>query len=243
MKLTTRDFEILEFLSAQGVATPTQLRERFFPSRISCDKRLHFLKSVDLVESCSVPGLRKISPESFQALTGLLGAGGPDLWKYRVYRLGPKFSNRRIGNEHMSDVRMWKHQLQLNRIRKVCEDLFPGALILNDPDVRQEWARMGGANDVVIPDLVIRKGSLEIAVELERSLKSSRIYFERFQSYRISAYTHVVYFCETDLIFKKVADLAANFKKIAVASLLMKRTVFQERAGFQPLHEFLAQPA
>lgn len=240
MRLMPRDFGILEFLSAQGAATPSQLQERFFCSRMSCDKRLHFLRAVGLVESCSVQELKKVSPTSYQTVAGIFGIEKADLWKYRVYRLGARFRNRSLGNELMSDVRMWKHQIQLNPLKKFCETLFPDALILTDPDIRQEWVRVGGAQDVVIPDLVIRRGKLEIAIELERNFKAPRVYFERFQMYRSSAYTHAVYFCETEVIFKKVADLAANFKKIAVATLLMKRTVFQERTGFQPLDEFLA---
>ncbi len=243
MKLTTRDFEILEFLSSQGVATPAQISERFFSTKTSCHRRLHVLKSVELLESCSVMDLKTVSSRSIQSLPEVLGVGKTDLWKYRVYRIGPKFRNRRLGNEFLADSRMWKHQIQLNRMRSHCEQLFPKSTVLTDSDIRQEWARLGGADDVVIPDLVIRKGSLQLAIELERTLKSSRLYFERFQAYRRSSYSHVIYFCETETIYKKVAELSANFKKIAVANLWMKDFIFQERGGFKLISEFITLPA
>jgi|GEM_PF-6801818 len=239
MKLTTRDFEILEFLAAQGAASSRQLMERFFQTRGSCDKRLHFLKTVGLVEACPIAGLESEMKTSPSQLREILGVGNSDLWKYRIYRLGPKFKNRRLGAEQISDAKMWKHQVLLNRVRALCEELFPGSHILTDPEIRQEAMRLGSSQDQLIPDLVIRLSGREIAVELERTLKSSRIYFERFQAYRNSIYTHVVYFCETDLIFRKVSDLAANFKKIAVTGFLSRKTIFRERFGFQPIQTFL----
>lgn len=236
MKLTTRDFDILRFLAAQGVATSKQIREKFFPSRTSCDLRLHILKSANLVEAYpAVREFKQLKPD----LSELLGTGSPDLWKYRIYGLGAKFKNRRLGSDMIAESKMWKHQLQLNRMRMYCEKLFPGYMILTDPDIKQEWSRIGGAYDVVIPDLVVRGKGHEIAIEYERTLKAARIYFDRFQSYRRSSYTHVIYFCETELIFKKVSALSSHFRKIGTTNLLMSDMVFQEQIGFQSLEGFL----
>ncbi len=243
IRLTVRDFEILEFLFAQGLATPLQIRERFFCSRTSCDKRLHFLAAAGLVESRSVKELKVKAPRSSVDVPGILEIGNPHLAKYRVFGLGPRFRNRRQSKEFVANPLWWQQQIQINRLKKFCSDWFPGAKILANIDVRQEHYRVGGAQDVVTPVLAIRIGNLEIAIEWERSFKSPRVYFERFRSYQSSAYTHVVYFCETEDIFKKVADLAANFKKIAVTSVLMNRIVFQERTGFRRLQDFLGTAA
>ncbi len=239
MRITERDFDLLAFLGAQGVATADQIRERFFVSRWSCWKRLHFLKKAGFVEGVSVEGLKSISQAAYWQAADLLAVSKEDLWKYRIYRLAPRLRPRRMGADMLGEPMYWRHQIQLNGVRKLCEELVPDALILTDPDVRQELAGLGSTEDALIPDLVLRGSGREVAVEMERTMKSDRQYYDRFITYRDSHYSHVLYFCETDKIFRKVADLSGSFPRIRVSSLLNKRMVFRSSTGFEPIEEFL----
>lgn len=239
MRLTERDLDLLSYLGSQGVASGKQLSERFFPSHESFQVRISKLKRQGLIETVPLTALKEISLNSFRQAMTVMGVPSDGLWKYRIYRLGQRFRKNWNSVEAISDVRMWKHQMLLNEIRTLCESLFPNALILSDPDIRHEWRRFRAGADAVIPDLVIRDGKLEVAIEVERHTKSERDYFQRFLAYRDSAYTHVIYFCETERVFSKVAAEAARIQKIAVTSIVKKSIVYRESTGYQPIEAFL----
>ena len=239
MRLMARDLEMLRFLSDQGVATVDQLTDRYFPSRSACVSRIFELRQADLMESVPLTELKKMSVKAYQQAADLLGLKKEDLWKYRIYRLGARFRSRSIGAEAMSSVKMWKHQLQLNGVRKLCEDLFPNAIILTDPEIKIEWRRFGRQGDVLVPDLVIREQGRDVAIELERNRKGEDFYYQRFLEYRRSSYSHVIYFCESPSVFNKVAEMAASMPKIAVVMILKADVVFRKSFGFQPIAEYL----
>ncbi|MGK5085090.1 hypothetical protein WDW37_17520 [Bdellovibrionota bacterium FG-1] len=240
MRLTERDFDLLAYLAAQGGATADQLTEKFFKSRKTCQTRLHFLKHADLVEAMPLSALKSVSLGSYKQAIDVLSFLKHDVWKYRVYRLTKRLRHRRAGAEVFSEPMMWKHQLQLNGIRKIIEDWFPGAMILTDPDIQAEARRFKMGRDQPVADLVIRTGEREIAIEVERTQKTETEYYLRFIDYRDSHYSHVLYFCESDRLFNKVAKLANGINKIGVSRLLAPDVVFQYGAGFVGTKSFLA---
>lgn len=114
MRLTERDFDLLTFLAAQGVATMDQLTEKFFPSRQTCRARLHRLKRADLVEALPLTTLKSVSLGTYRQAIDALSLARQDAWKFRVYRLTKRLRRRRAGAESFAEPPMWKHQLQLN---------------------------------------------------------------------------------------------------------------------------------
>lgn len=239
MRLTERDFDLLTFLASQGVATTDQLIARFFPSRSTCQARLHFLKQADLIESLPLAALKSVSARNFHQSGDVLSLSKLDLWKYRVYRLTERIRSRRAGADRFSEPILWKHQLRLNGIRKLFEDWFPNALILTDPDIQAEERRFKLGRGLPVADLVVRSGENEIAIELERTRKSETEYHLRLIDYRDSHYSHVLYFCESDRIFNKVATLSSGISKVGASRLLAPEMVFQQGQGFVSTQAFL----
>lgn len=239
MRLTHRDFDMLRFLGAQGVATADQLTERYFPSRKVCLNRLHVLRRGGMVESVPLSALREISINSFKQAAQLLALRREEAWRYRLYRLTKELRTRRPGGEALADIMMWKHQIQLNGVRRLFERMFPGAVILIDPEIRAEWRRFNAGGEMPVADLVIRRDGQEFAVELERTRKAESEYFSRFFKFESSIYSHVLYFCESDEIFNKIAELSKRFKKIGVSRLLSPELIYRKEEGFQSLHQFL----
>lgn len=239
MAVTNRDIEMMTYLAEQGVATADQLAERFFPTRKACLWRLMRLIQAELIESVPVTALKELSLGAYKSAVSAVGLNLSHHWKRRVYRLGPRFRERRIGAEAVAGLKMMRHQLQTNGIRKICERRFPGALILTEADVEAEWRRYKTSGEVPLPDLVIREPGREVAIEVERTMKSQSVYYFRFALYEQSHYTHVIYFCETPEIFNKVSKIASDSKKIGVSSLLMTDKVFRHTTGMQPIEAFL----
>lgn len=141
MKLTQRDHQILCFLSDQGVATLSQLTQEFFLTEKACRSRLHILLTAKLIESVSVQELRKLSLTAFQKMSDILRVSTAELWKYRLYRLTSALRGKRAGTESLSQLKMWRHQIQLNGVRRFFKESFPNALLLTEFDVQTEWSR------------------------------------------------------------------------------------------------------
>jgi len=239
MHLTERDFDLLTYLAAQGVATADQLTERFFPNKNTCQERLHWLKRANLVESLPFTTLKSVSLGTYRQAIDILSLSKQDIWKFRVYRLTERLRKRRAGAESFGEPIMWKHQLQLNGIRKFAEDWFPEAVILTDPDIQAEERRLKMGRSLPVADLVVRTARREIAIEVERTRKTETEYHLRFLDYRDSHYSHVLYFCEGERLFNKVAELANGIAKIGVSRLLSPHTVFQQGSGFVSTRAFL----
>lgn len=239
MRLTERDFDLLTYLAAQGVATADQLTERFFPSRKTCQARLHWLKRADLVEALPLTTLKSVSLGTYRQAIDVLSLAKQDVWKFRVYRLTERLRRRRAGAESFAEPIMWKHQLQLNGIRKLAEDWFPNAVILTDPDIQAEERRFKLGRSLPVADLVVRIEGREIAIEVERTHKTETEYHLRFIDYRDSHYSHVLYFCESERLFNKVAALSNGIEKIGVSRLLAPHTVYRQSSGFVSTKAFL----
>src|SRR4051812_28418119 len=111
MRLTQRDFEILEYLAAQGVATAKQLTRKFFPSYQAFKTRMKLLRGVGLVESSPLSTLKELSESSYRTSLFLVDAPRASLRKFRVYRLGERFNRKWPEVRKLSDLKMWKHQL------------------------------------------------------------------------------------------------------------------------------------
>lgn len=242
MRLTTRDFNILVFLYEQGVATFRQIREKFFVSDSSAWVRLHILTKNRFIASKSISALKDVSQRCFLSAHEIfLSHGSMALSKVKVYQLGDRFQSRFQGNEVLTQVEMWKHQVRLRPIGDLMKREMPDALILTDPEIREQWRHFKMGSSELIPDLVIQSETHKIAIELERNLKSENTYFGRFLAYRDSSYSHVIYFCESDRIFKALSQHTARFSKIGVASILSPEKIFRRSVGFETLGSFLGK--
>lgn len=245
MRLTDRDYDVLKYLADQGVASSRQLSEGFFPNMNTFHRRTSKLIRAGLIESVPLSTMKEFSQMSyFRTATDLLGASRSDIWKYKIYRLGKHFKKKWPSTGKLSDVKMWRHQLMVNELRAVFEKRYPDALFLNDPQVMEEWRlfQNTGArdcSDVPIPDLTLRTNGKQIAIEIERHRKKDIVYYERFQQFERSKYTHVIYYCESEAVFKAVSKLAHNFRRIAVARFGSIGEVYRLHPGWVKLDEFL----
>ncbi len=245
MRLTERDFDLLRYLHEQGVASARQLAQRFFPSVRAFRVRVCFLVRGGLVESVPLGAIREFSQEAYlKAGTELFGGSRADIRKYRVYRLGPNLVRRWPTSAKLSDVKMWRHQLIVNELRAALEKKFPRAQFLSDPQCAEEWQFLGSPRDrseLLIPDITVRDGGIQIAIEVERNRKSETHYFTRFLRYEKSLYTHVIYHCESEALFKLIAELTKRMEWIAVARFGTIHEVYRSWPGWQKLDEFLAE--
>jgi len=95
MRLTDRDFDMLRYLADQGVASARQLAEKFFPSLARFRSRVWVLCHAGLVEAMPITTLKEVSQMSyFNTARDVLGASRTDVWKYKVYRLGPRYKKK-----------------------------------------------------------------------------------------------------------------------------------------------------
>ncbi len=239
MMLTKRDHQLMCFLSEQGVATFAQLRKEFFVNDEACRCRLRKLLRRNLIESISIDEMKKISVSAYLKMAEILNLKGSEIWKYRLYRLSEVFRKISPTTETNSDPKMWRHQVQLTEVRQFIKEEFPNALILTESDVESEWRRFKSKTEVAIPDLVLRSSGKEVAIEMERTLKSEREYQKRMAFYGRSKYTHVIYFCESVNIFNKIARTSAGSKKIGVSNILSKDKIYRVGQGFQPIRTFI----
>ena len=239
MTLTDRDFELLCFLGSHGVATADELTKRFFPSYGSFKKRMCALRQEDLVESLSLSRLKEISLKSYTQAARVLDVPQYKIRNMKVYRLAERLRKDMHSSGGLTEVKMWKHQVQLGKVLAILESLLPKASILTDPEVREELAPYRMTRNPAIPDLVVRDGHRVIAVEVERNVKNKDEYRDRFNYYEDSSYTHVLYFCETDVVFQKVVERAARYHKVGVAKIIRANLVYQEFSGFRPIEAFL----
>jgi hypothetical protein len=240
LELTNRDFEILEYLYHQGISTLDQLTTQFFTSPVSARVRIHQLKKHGYLVARPLTDLKSVSHAVYRNVTDLSMFGDrSNLHKYRVYTLGERLKAEYPRFDDLTHPVMWKHQIQLGRIRSFLEKEFQGCSFLSDPEVRLFWGQFKMGAEEVVPDLVMNYRTLKVAIELERNLKSEVSYYSRFVSYKNSDYTHVLYFCEKERIFRSISDQASSFFKIGVSLILLPQKVFQKSFGFQPIDQFL----
>ena len=138
---------------------------------------------------------------------------------------------------------MWSHQLLLNELRAVFQEKFPEAVILNDPMILEEQRRFekwnGGAGTSVVPDLVVRIGDHQIALEVERNLKSHDKYRSRFLRFEDGPYTHVIYYCDSERVFYSLSKFGTHCQGIAFARFGTIHEVFRALDGWMSLDDFL----
>jgi hypothetical protein len=245
MRLTERDYDLLRYLAEQGVASSKQLADRHFPNLSSFWVRINKLSQVGLVEAVPLTTIKQFSQSNyFTTAKDLLGASRTDIWKYKVYRLGERFRKRWPSTGKLADVKIWRHQLMVNELRAVFEKKFPGALFLNDLQVTEElWQfrsfREGNFGRVVIPDLTVQIGERKIAVEIERTRKSENEYYFRLLDFRDGDYSQLLYYCESERIFKTLLKLMSGENWVALARFGTIHEVLCPRLGWMKLDDFL----
>jgi len=211
--LTTRDINILSFLSDQGVATFDQIRNGYFESKVSCYKRLSILKNYGLIRSeCIKIGIKKNN---------------------KIYLLSETLGFNSITERHMI-----KHQMELNKVYLYLKHSLFEAIFINDPKIKIRNKRYGITSDV-IPDIEIIQDNIKIAIEVERYKKTKNEYLTRFLYYNKSDYTHIIYYFEFDKEYLTVSQLAKSFKKIVFSSIINPKSVYSNLLGFINIKEYL----
>lgn len=238
--ITERDERVITYLASQGQATAEQLAGMFFSSVTSFYKRCHALKKMGLLEACRAIECARKTPSGVRGFAASMKISMKKVPKMVVYRI-PTEVRRDLpfaDGPHCDD-HLLKHQLLLNDVRRRIEKCLGsgGYMVLTDVELQAE-ARIGTAQNPLVPDLVFRGQDLDIAIELERSVKTESDLLVRFDQYRDSRYTKVIYFCETEGIRRRVTRMAQLFRRIAVADLMNPERVFYDRE-FLLLTDFL----
>jgi hypothetical protein len=239
MVLTERDFAMLCHLGKHGVSTSGELAGLFFPSVLMFRKRVRLLIQENLVRAVPIKKLKELSVQSYRQAASVLGVSTRSLHLVRVYMLADHIRSGVSGSAGLTDVKMWKHQYQVARVSEVLRKLIPDASILSDPEIKREILRYRKIDDSVVPDLVFRSDDYNVAVEIERNYKNHGEYRWRFNYYEDSAYSHVLYFCETEELFERIAERAATYDKVGIVRVLNPDLVFQRSRGFVSLSAFL----
>jgi hypothetical protein len=239
MVLTERDFAMLCHLGKHGVSTSSQLTDLFFPSLLMFRKRVRLLIQENLVRAVPLQQLKDLSVQSYRQAASVLGVSTRSMHLVTVYMLADHLRAGICAHSGLTDVKMWKHQYQVARVAEVVGQLLPGATVLNDPEIKREILRYRKIDESVVPDLVFRSDHYNVAVEIERNYKNHSEYRGRFNYYEDSAYSHVLYFCESDELFERISERAATYDKVGVVRILNPDLVFQRARGFVSLRSFL----
>lgn len=238
IRLTQRDFQILEYLYENGVATFQQICDGFFKSPGSALLRIHHLKKFGFIESRSVSELKASRTQ--------LILFGKKPHKAKIYQLAKAMRAKNPKNDFFLHPTMWKHQIQLGHMRMLLKSIFPHALFLNDSEIRENWKNYKSSDlREPIADLLIEYSDhgkyWKIAIEIERNLKTKEDYFSRFSLFKNSSFTHVIYFCDGEKVFNGISENSAWVRKIGVANLLSPKKIFQKSSGFQSIQNFLGK--
>ncbi|HLD99082.1 MAG TPA: replication-relaxation family protein [Bdellovibrionota bacterium] len=237
--LTQRDERLLQFLASQGQATAEQLTKLFFPSLQAFYQRGALLIRAGLLESHSAVDCAAATTGGVRGLVSALKLKGNRVQHLKIYRIASQLRKRLPnGNSELCDDRFVKHQLLLSEVRMRIERCLQGRdfQVLNDPEIDAETrTRLYGAS--LVPDLLFRGADLSIAVELERSVKTESDLALRFSRYRDSRYNKVIYFCESEAIYRRVKKLAGFYRRIAVG-FIWGETVYFDRQEM-PLADFI----
>lgn len=242
--LTKRDRDLLVFVENQGFASFEHLNKRFFTSSGRCTDRLNKL--------CAFRYLAKRDLKDFFFSTKSNSIGGgyfPHLLSLnvrpnqKIYHIDRSYAQGWLRSQSLFKPSMILHQLILNDIRIFLEKEIEHQYIFNDPILKALSFIEFGRNEEVVPDMSIEDGKLKIAVEIERTPKGKTRYFKRFNYFKDSIYTHVIYYYVDEAQLKPLLKRAGKTSKFAFSHYTTPDHLISPVWGQVSLNEFLHKGA
>ena len=236
-----RDWELLRFLEEQGFATFQQLRSRFFASKSYCSERVQKLCAFGYIARKPLEaffyknqGKQEIRKGYFPHLLNLNLRPGQD-----IFFVARDFSEGFGKSKRLFKPSMLLHQLILNDIRSFIEEEVLHQWIFNDPKLKVVSTIQSGRNPEIVPDLSIEDGPLKMAIEVERTPKGKSKYFRRFNFFRDSIYSHVIYYYTDENQLRGLLDRAGRDGKFAFAHYKTPNELYSPTLGVLKIHEFI----
>lgn len=235
IRLQTRDTSLTTFLMRQGFATFEQLQAMFFPSKMSCSKRLRALEATGYITSISASAFFR---GNNQFTPFLLGLNLHPLT--RIYQLSSTYRRQVPETNRLLKKHLCLHQLILNDVRvKLTSELRSFSLVLNDPQLKT-WSIVDpGRRKEFTPDLSYEMDRFSLAIEVERTLKSDCRYTQRFGFYLGSSYTHVLYVYVNDAHLPTLLAHAGASRLFAFSHYLHPTEVFCRAWGYLKLNDWI----
>ena len=237
--LQLRDRAILDLLRDQGFASFEQIKERFFPNKFSCSKRLNMLQENKYLSSKTIKQyfVENNQKGFFPHLIALGFKGNTKIYFLNsIYRKLVPETNRLLKPD------LCLHQLILNDMRFFLEENISDArFLLSDPQVKILSEFQSGRRKEFTPDISVEHKNYIMAVELERTIKSKNRYASRFGFYRDSSYTHVLYFYVNEGHLNMILKQSGNSRKVGFAHYLRPNQVLTKAWGYLEFNEWVAK--
>ena len=240
IQLTRRDRDVLVFIEEQGFASFNQLNRKFFLSKGYCSERLNKLCAFRYLKKCDLKDFfisKKMNDVSGGYFPHLLSLNVKPHQK--IYHIDRNYAQGWLRSQGLFKPSMLLHQLILNEVRMFLEKEIEHQYIFNDPILKTLSFIEFGRNEEVVPDMSIEDGKLKIAVEVERTPKGRTRYFKRFNFFRDSVYTHVIYYYVDDSQLKPLLKRAGKTNKFAFAHYTQPDQLISPVWGMVSLSEFL----
>ena len=237
-----RDWELLAFLEEQGFATYEQLKTKFFngmqPNCSNRLKKLQFFGYIDkkkLIDFFKDPrGKEGSRPGYFPHILNL------NIKSHQyIYFIGRKYCKGFGKSGQLFKPSMILHQLILNDIRAFLEKTIVHKMILNDPKAKIIASTTLGIGSDTVPDLSFDYEHVKIAVEVERTPKTKSRYFQRFNAFRHSEYSHVIYYYTRESQLKVLMDYAGLSPQFAFAHYKFPNELYSNIFGTIDLNGFI----
>jgi len=236
-----RDWELLNFIEEQGFATFRQIERMFFSNQKSfCSRRLGQLRCSGYLGKRTIleaiTGQSKMS-KNVKYFPHLLNINLDS--RDEIYFINRQYAKAFGRSAKLFKPNMVLHQLILNEVRHFLDEEIPHQIVLNDSKVKISAKKEAGRTREVYPDLSYEHGKVKIAVELERTNKARTRYFSKLLTYRLSNYSHVIYYYVQESQREVILSRAGKEKKFAVAHYKKPDELISNIWGVLPLNLFI----
>lgn len=239
LQMLPRDWELLAFIEEQGFASFGQLENRFFNGKSNCSKRLKKLSAFGYIDRKRLFEFFKRDssnnkPFYFPHILNL-NVNPNDF----IYFIGREYSQGFGKSAKLFKPSMILHQLILSEVRMFLEREIEHKFILNDPKLKILSSFQFGRNEEIVPDLSLEYDKVKIAIEVERTPKGMVRYFNRFNFFRDSIYTHVVYYYTDECQLRPLLKRAGSTNKFAFAHYKFPNELYSNVYGIIKLNDFI----
>lgn len=238
--MSSRDWNLLRYVEEQGFVTFGQIREAFFENISTCSKRLKLLCYKKYLEKKPIISFFKDDGELLEK-----GYYFPHILnlnirsQQHIYFIGRNYARGFGKSAGLYKKSMVLHQLILSELRNFLVANIDHKQLNNDPFLQILGGIQVGRNKEIVPDLSFEYDKVKIAIELERSHKSSLTYSKRFIFFRDSIYTHVIYYYTDESILRTLIKKANFDPKFAFAHYKSPNDLVSNVWGRLSLNEFI----
>ena len=239
IQMLPRDWELLYFIEEQGFVSFSQICKKFFHGNSSyCSRRLKKMCFFKYLE-------KKSFLDFFGCKNGTKHKYFPHLLnlnirpQQQIYFVGREYAKGFGKSGQIFKPSMILHQLILNDIRVYLEEQVVHKWSLNDPKLKILSYVEHSRNEDIVPDLSLEYDSVRLAIEVERTPKGKIRYFKRFNFFRESIYSHIIYYYTDECQLRPLLERAGVSRKFAFAHYKTPNELYSNVFGLIDLHTFI----